>query len=184
MEDETASIDDEFLSRDYEICSVDDDNPSIENIDSMDHHHEGEFTFAGNISERMQIPGMLFFILIVDVTDIESCKERTCDCIDQHLVITDKSYWIPTVSDELKPIKDLKYPSDHAIEDMYIKYAFATGFDVRKSQTKRSVEFMYMNILYVTGKKLKMMINRIYLYVSLLKRLHTIRRNKHLNVLV
>ncbi|CAI9264844.1 unnamed protein product [Lactuca saligna] len=64
-EDETASIDDKFLSRDDEICSIDDDNRLIENVDMMDHRHEREFTFAENISKRMQIPGMLFFILIV-----------------------------------------------------------------------------------------------------------------------
>ncbi|CAH1437374.1 unnamed protein product [Lactuca virosa] len=61
-EDETASIDDEFLSSDDEIGSNDDDNPSIENVDMMDHHNEGEFTFAENIYETMQIHDILFFI--------------------------------------------------------------------------------------------------------------------------
>ncbi|CAH1417931.1 unnamed protein product [Lactuca virosa] len=58
FEDETASIDDEILSRVDEIFSSDDDTPSIENVDIMDHDHEWEFTIAENISERMHIPGV------------------------------------------------------------------------------------------------------------------------------
>nr|KAJ0186407.1 hypothetical protein LSAT_V11C900490370 [Lactuca sativa] len=123
---ETALVDDEFLSSEDEFCSTNDDNPSFENVDMMDHHNEGEFTFPKNIYETIQLP---------DVTDIESCKERKCDCIDQQL-----------------PIIDHKYPSDDSIEDMYRKYACAIGFDVRKSKNKKKCGIVYMKIFYVTWK--------------------------------
>nr|KAJ0194940.1 hypothetical protein LSAT_V11C700374650 [Lactuca sativa] len=66
--------------------------------------------------------GLLLLHNNQDVTDIESYKERKDDCLDQPLVITGKSYWIPTVPDDLKPILDHKYPSDDAIEYITTKW--------------------------------------------------------------
>ncbi|CAH1435276.1 unnamed protein product [Lactuca virosa] len=116
---QTASVEDDFLSSDDEFCSTDDDNTAFGKVDIMADQNQRDFTFLENIDQSIQVP---------DVTDI-----------DQHLVIAGKSYWIPYVPHDLKPIINHKYPSDDAIEDMYRRYACAACFDVRKSTNKKSV---------------------------------------------
>ncbi|CAH1418415.1 unnamed protein product [Lactuca virosa] len=66
---QSALVDDDFLSGDDVFCSTDHDNPSFGKVNIMDDHN-------------IQVP---------DVTDIELCKERKDDCLDQHLVIASKS---------------------------------------------------------------------------------------------
>nr|KAJ0184667.1 hypothetical protein LSAT_V11C900470530 [Lactuca sativa] len=105
---QSALVDDDFLSGDDDFCSNDHDNPSIGKVDIMDDHN-------------IQVP---------DVTDIELCKERKDDYLDQHL-----------------PIIKHKYPSDDAIEDMYKRYACAAGFDVRKSTNKKKRKIVYIKYL-------------------------------------
>ncbi|XP_042752267.1 protein FAR1-RELATED SEQUENCE 5-like [Lactuca sativa] len=134
---QTASVDDDFLSSDDEFCSTD-DNPAFGKVDIIDDHNERDFTVLENIDQSIQLP---------DATDIELCKERKYDCLDQHLVIAGKSYWIPAVPDDVKPIINHKYPSDDAIEDMYRRFACATGFDVRKSTNKKKRGIVYIKYL-------------------------------------
>nr|KAJ0189012.1 hypothetical protein LSAT_V11C800443870 [Lactuca sativa] len=127
--DETASIDDEFVSRDDEKFSTD---------DMIIPQSKMLTVWITTMKGSSHLPKIF----------LKECKSlRTSDCIDQHLVIAGKSYWIVTIPSELKPIKELKYPSDHAIEDMYRKYAYARAFDVRNTTNKKKCGIVYMKYL-------------------------------------
>ncbi|XP_023732794.1 protein FAR1-RELATED SEQUENCE 5 [Lactuca sativa] len=124
---QTASVEDDFMSSDDDYCSTDDDNTAFGKVDIMAEHNLRDFPQVENIDQSIQVP---------DVTDI-----------DQYLVIAGKSYWIPYVPNDLKPIINHKYPSDDAIEDMYRRYAYAASFDVRKSTNKKKRGMVYMKYL-------------------------------------
>ncbi|CAI9294868.1 unnamed protein product [Lactuca saligna] len=104
---QTASVDHDFMSSDDDICSTDDDNTAIGKVGIIAERIPWDFPQVENIDQSIQVP---------DVTNI-----------DQHLVIAGKSYWIPYVPNDIKPIINHKYPSDDAIEDMYRRYACAAG---------------------------------------------------------
>ncbi|XP_023755613.1 protein FAR1-RELATED SEQUENCE 5-like [Lactuca sativa] len=118
----------------------------------MDLSFANEFDDIIDINEEDEINGIQFALVDDDfcqnhVTNIELCKERKSDCLDQYLVIAGKSYWIPFVPDDIKPIIKHKYPSDDAIEDMYRRYACATGFDVRNATNKKKRGIVYIKYL-------------------------------------
>ncbi|CAI9263758.1 unnamed protein product [Lactuca saligna] len=101
---QTAYVDHDFMSSDDDICSTDDDNTAIGKVDIIAEHNPRDFPQVENIDQSIQVPD-----------------------IDQHLVIAGKSYWIPYVPNDIKPIINHKYPYDDAIEDMYRRYACAAG---------------------------------------------------------
>ncbi|XP_023728386.2 protein FAR1-RELATED SEQUENCE 5-like [Lactuca sativa] len=114
---QSALVDDDFLSGDDDFCSNDHDNPSIGKVDIMDDHNIQvpvilhNFVFCYNTIKKLTFQN--------HVTDIELCKERKDDYLDQHLVIA----------------------------DMYKRYACAAGFDVRKSTNKKKRKIVYIKYL-------------------------------------
>ncbi|KAL7583496.1 hypothetical protein Lser_V15G42934 [Lactuca serriola] len=114
---QSALVDDDFLSGDDDFCSNDHNNPSIGKVDIMDDHNIQvpvilhNFVFCYNTIKKLTFQN--------HVTDIELCKERKDDYLDQHLVIA----------------------------DMYKRYACAAGFDVRKSTNKKKRKIVYIKYL-------------------------------------
>ena len=56
------------------------------------------------------------------------------------MVIAGRDFWIPNVSDELRPKVGTQYPSKEAVEEMYYTYAREAGFVVRKNCQRKNAQ--------------------------------------------
>lgn len=67
----------------------------------------------------------------------ESINDSQNNAHGQYVCLGGKDYWIPVVSDEIKPKKGSLFPSSEAVDAMYARYALEAGFDVRKTTNRK-----------------------------------------------
>ncbi|KAK1431467.1 hypothetical protein QVD17_07926 [Tagetes erecta] len=65
--------------------------------------------------------------------DINTPTSEESVCSNQHQSPNDTKYWVPIVSDGLKPPIGMLFSEWEEVHAMYEKYVEASGFDIRMS---------------------------------------------------